>query len=541
MVFELSVLWIIFSRLVKNLFLVNVKSFWYKISNLGNQDFYNDSKQRSIILLNRINAILILLMLFGLLMTMVDSFILGGGKLGYGSLRLLLTLICSLFCLLLSAKNYIFQAKIITSVVPIFLIIIFPTIFGEVKTEYFFYYPFAAASATLIPMLLWMEEERRVIYYIIIGYCFMLTISVDQVLLFFADKSEPYVSDILDRYILYKTSQIILFLFVVLSVQYLIKLNKIIEGKLRSQNIELKEHKEELQSQNEELQSYQEELSLQNERLQEAFNRLRGTQDQLLETEKMASIGVLTAGIAHEINNPINFINSAIEGLKSIMENLLPLLKAFDELEPTTCREHLSRINELKRQIDYKKLMNNIALLMDRISQGIDRTVDIIKGLRTISHLDIEDLKSADIGSIINDALILLENHIPKRVKIIKNFRELPYIKCFPGRLEQVFVNIIGNAIDSISKKGTIEISVDSANENDVLVIIKDNGVGIAEDIKSKVFDPFFTTKDVGKGSGLGLAISYSIIKKHSGRIEFDTKPGEGTEFRIYLPLNPTN
>ncbi|MBO9732972.1 MAG: sensor histidine kinase [Chitinophaga sp.] len=289
-----------------------------------------------------------------------------------------------------------------------------------------------------------------------------------------------------------------------------------------------------------------EDLQATNLELNTALTNLKDAQTRLVEKEKMASLGQLTAGIAHEINNPINFVTSNIKPLKLDIADLKELLNRYDELPHSSdVPKTLADIAQFKREIDIDYIHEEISSLIKGIEDGAARTAEIVKGLRTFSRLDESDVKSIDIHEGLDSTLVLLRNAIPPYVNIVKDYASLPKIECYAGKINQVFMNIFSNALNAIKSKKEHHnefISIKTAQENSFVVItIKDTGIGMSEAVREKIFDPFFTTKDVGEGTGLGLSIVFSIIEKHRGKIVVNSAPGEGAEFIIYLPLNISN
>ena len=285
-------------------------------------------------------------------------------------------------------------------------------------------------------------------------------------------------------------------------------------------------------------------LQQSNKELNRVLNNLKEAQTQLVESEKMASLGQLTAGIAHEINNPINFVTSNIKPLKLDFEDLRALLRKYESISPgDNVQQQLSEIEQFKQQIDIDYVHTEIETLIKGIEDGANRTAEIVKGLRTFSRLDESDLKFVDIHEGLNSTMVLLRNNIPKNVAVHYNYGELPKIECFAGKLNQVFLNIINNALNAIKMKpvqGEESLTITTRLEENkmVSISIRDSGIGMTEKVKEKIFEPFFTTKDVGEGTGLGLSIVFSIIEKHHGKIVVESEPGKGAEFIIYLPQN---
>jgi signal transduction histidine kinase len=291
------------------------------------------------------------------------------------------------------------------------------------------------------------------------------------------------------------------------------------------------------------------ELNKTNSELNKTLDNLKETQSQLVESEKMASLGQLTAGIAHEINNPINFVTSNVKPLKRDVDILLELITKIEEIASTgiEAAEKEKQIAELKLQYDFDYLKEEITFLLKGINEGSIRTAEIVKGLRIFSRVDEDDLKKADINEGIDSTLIIMNNQLNGRININKKYGNIPLIECYPGKLNQVFLNLISNSIYAINAQyntqngGEITITT-STNDLNVQIIFADNGIGMTESTLKKLFEPFYTTKPVGEGTGLGLSISYNTIKKHHGTISVVSKINEGTTFMIEIPLiNPNS
>lgn len=273
------------------------------------------------------------------------------------------------------------------------------------------------------------------------------------------------------------------------------------------------------------------------QKLETTHKQLQSAQLQLVQAEKMASLGQLTAGIAHEINNPINFVSANIEPLKHDVNDVLEVLHQYEQIihqkELTT---HFDPVQKLKQQLEIDYIRSEIPLLLNGIEEGAMRTKEIVKGLRIFSRLDENDCKLFDIHESLESTLTLLRSQLINRIEVIKQYGEIPHIEGFPGRINQVLMNILNNAIYAIPGKGTIAIKT-WLQQQQVHISIQDTGVGMPAEVKNRIFEPFFTTKDVGIGTGLGLAISYGIIEQHHGKILVDSEPGKGTEFTIVLPV----
>ncbi len=287
------------------------------------------------------------------------------------------------------------------------------------------------------------------------------------------------------------------------------------------------------------------ELQSSNQELARTLQELKETESQLVESEKMASLGQLTAGIAHEINNPINFVTSNVNPLKRDVELLIDIVTKIEEvgLSEKTVTEKQQEIEELKTDLDFDYLKTEIDYLLKGIHEGASRTAEIVKGLRVFSRLDEDDLKKADINEGLNSTIVIVNHLLGSHIQVEKNYSGIPMVECYPGKLNQVFLNMMSNAIHAIHSRwgeadgGKLTISTKS-DETNVYISIKDNGTGMDENTKRKLFEPFFTTKDVGEGTGLGLSIAYNTIKKHNGSVEVNSAKGEGTEFIIAIPIN---
>ncbi len=279
-------------------------------------------------------------------------------------------------------------------------------------------------------------------------------------------------------------------------------------------------------------------LNKKNAALNETLSKLRQAQTQLIQSEKMVSLGQLTAGIAHEINNPINFVLNGIMPLEANISDLFELVGLYIKNLESPTPDLVEIIKELKDEIEYDELKPEILGLCNSIKIGAKRTSEIVNGLRTFSRTDENEKKLTDIHEGLDSTLAILSGKLKGRVQVVKEYASLPHIDCFPGQLNQVFMNIISNANQAIGDvKGTITITTNKANDDSITIGIKDDGPGMSDEVKEKIFEPFFTTKDVGEGTGLGMSITFGIIQKHSGSIEIETTVGVGTEFLITIPL----
>lgn len=282
------------------------------------------------------------------------------------------------------------------------------------------------------------------------------------------------------------------------------------------------------------------ELIKTNRDLKEVNSKLSDAQSKLIQSEKLASIGQLAAGVAHEINNPIGFIFSNFGTLEQYLEDLFQMLDAYEQAEASVSDgAALARIRSLKADLDIDYLKEDIPNLMRESRDGIQRVRKIVQDLKDFSRVDArQEWESVDLHAGIDSTLNIVNNEIKYKADVVKHYGALPEVQCLPSELNQVFMNLLVNAAHAITaERGTITISTGVEGPN-VWVEVADTGAGIAQENLKRIFDPFFTTKPVGKGTGLGLALSYGIIQKHHGTITASSTPGSGTTFRITLPVH---
>ncbi|MBR8832990.1 MAG: sensor histidine kinase [Stigonema ocellatum SAG 48.90 = DSM 106950] len=300
-----------------------------------------------------------------------------------------------------------------------------------------------------------------------------------------------------------------------------------------------------------------EQTRTQAQQLQAAYHELQNTQAQLIQTEKMSSLGQMVAGIAHEINNPVNFIYGNITPAAEYTQDLLRLLQCYQQHYPNPTPELQAEIEAV--ELDF--IMEDFPKLLSSLEIGANRIREIVLSLRTFSRLDEAEVKAVDIHEGMDSTIMILQHRLKAKpehpeIRVIREYGKLPLVECFAGQLNQVFMNIIVNAIDALEEanqkrspekikeyQSTITIRTEVTHSPASIVIrIIDNGLGIPEHIQKRLFDPFFTTKSVGKGTGLGLSISYQIVvEKHKGRLECYSTLGVGTEFIIVIPQQLTN
>ncbi|WP_440110848.1 ATP-binding protein [Acidovorax sp. BL-A-41-H1] len=285
------------------------------------------------------------------------------------------------------------------------------------------------------------------------------------------------------------------------------------------------------------------ELLQANKELKVLNSKLSDAKNKLIQSEKLASIGQLAAGVAHEINNPIGFIFSNFGTLEQYLQDLFQMLAAYEEAEASmTDVDAVARIRELREELDIEYLKEDIPTLMRESRDGIQRVRKIVQDLKDFSRVDArQEWESVNLHHGIDSTLNIVNNEIKYKADVVKQYGDLPEVQCLPSELNQVFMNLLVNAAHAITKeRGTITIRTGTEGA-EAWVEIADDGAGIAEENLQRIFDPFFTTKPVGQGTGLGLSLSYGIVQKHSGRMEVTSEVGKGTTFRVTIPVQRTD
>jgi signal transduction histidine kinase len=324
--------------------------------------------------------------------------------------------------------------------------------------------------------------------------------------------------------------KILVIISTILAIGFALVIGALI-GKRIEQTVSIATQSEQLVEQNEKLQQTQ-------VKLEQSLHNLQQSQTQLIQTEKMSSLGQMVAGIAHEINNPVNFIYGNIEHTKNYVDDLLSLIEMYEQ-EHTNPSIYLE---DHKEEIDLDFLREDLPKMLYSMKLGATRIREIVLSLRNFSRMDEAEIKEANIQEGIDSTLLLLNHRLKKGVTVIKEYEKLPLVECYPAQLNQVFMNIINNGIDAVmsnteNTNKQITITTKVIDNHQVKIAIADNGSGMPEEVKNKIFDPFFTTKSIGEGTGLGLAICYQIIEKHHGKITVSSQLGMGTEFDILLPV----
>lgn len=285
-------------------------------------------------------------------------------------------------------------------------------------------------------------------------------------------------------------------------------------------------------------------IAEQNRQLENHITELTQTRAQLIQSEKLASIGQLAAGIAHEINNPLGFIHSNLDVLSGYIEGIGQIMDANQALiagieqnnQSSKVKQEIAALQVLHQQLDMEYILNDMPDLISEALNGTARVKEIVADLKDYSHMRQQAMEFEDINHLIEQAINISNNETKYRVSIIKNFQQIPKVECWRGKLTQVILNLLLNASQAVGKNGQVIISTD-VDQQQVCISMEDNGCGISEEHLSKIFDPFYTTKEIGKGTGLGLHICHSIISSHGGTISVDSQVDKGTRFDIRLPI----
>jgi len=283
------------------------------------------------------------------------------------------------------------------------------------------------------------------------------------------------------------------------------------------------------------------------QRIVDLEENLKRSQSQLLQSEKMASIGQLAAGVAHEINNPTGFVSSNLKTLSDYQDDIIGLIKQYRKLVlnlydaipkedmPSSIAEQIEQISDLENDVDVDFVIEDIMDLINECKEGTERIKKIVIDLKDFAHPGEDKLQEADINNGIESTLNVVWNELKYKATLKKEYGDLPLVKCYPQQLNQVFMNILVNAAQAMTEQGEINVST-RADNGFVEMKISDTGMGIPEENLSKIFDPFFTSKEVGKGTGLGLNVAYNIIERHKGTIDVESTVGKGTTFTIRIP-----
>jgi signal transduction histidine kinase len=265
--------------------------------------------------------------------------------------------------------------------------------------------------------------------------------------------------------------------------------------------------------------------------LDQNVSKLEKANVQLLQSERLAAIGQLAAGVAHEINNPIGYVFSNLKTLAGYVDDLLRIIDAVDTVND------LEELRKLKQSLEYDYIRNDVEALIVESEDGIERVKKIITALKDFSHIEEDEFLLADLQRGLESTLNMVNNELKYKAEVVREFGEMPEVYCIPSQINQVVMNLLINAAHAIEQFGVITLRC-AQEGNWVWIEVQDTGKGIEPHVLSRIFDPFFTTKSVGQGTGLGLTLSYNIVQKHHGRFEVHSEPGQGSRFRLWLPLH---
>jgi len=501
-----------------------MKKIWQIISNVGLRDDYSEYDKRQVLLSNRLNFILTSIFIAVFCIDFAVTYPVTG-KLSISLYKFLLLVVLGAFCFFLNLNQRFRLAHFLLIIFIPFILIIFPTILGDVTDEYFFWYPFVPAAISIMPYLLLSYKRDKLLIIASITWYFLMVLFIDSLLIRYSDADLKIVPIVGANILFFKVSHVTIFLFLNAVYFYLFSLTNQYQDSLKEFNTKLTKQRADLFNHNEELITQREELAEKNQKLDATLTNLKKAQAKLVQSEKMASLGTLTAGIAHEINNPLNFTSGSLQLIKAILD------------------EYPVKFKNLKEEKQEQQLAEVYELLKHAFT-GVDNVSCIIKSLMSFSYRNESFLSKANINKIIDSTVLVFKSRIPAHVDLVMKFKDdIPEIMCFQDKLQQVILSIIDNAVDAISLKENsakekIEIRTSSelfiGTEN-IYISIMNSGPAIPDEELAKIFDPFFTTKTPEKGTGLGLSEAYAIINEHNGDIKVFNHPGM-VEFLIRLP-----
>jgi two-component system NtrC family sensor kinase len=476
-----------------------MRKIWRQISNLGiNKEISVGLQHRSLILSNQVNFLIVVIMFFIVLFLGILRLV-EGSTMTIGSVRLLMVLLVSLLNLILAYYGKPKLARFLLLLLPPFIVFILPTIVGFVEQESYVYYPLAIIVISVVPhLLLTWKEDKFLLFFCLIVY-FVLMVFIESFLTAFNPNDYPLIL-ILDGFLVYtKMVQIMSFIFLHFAIYYLQSLNRSYEEEITSKNIM---------------------LDRQNKELNETLRNLNEIQRQLFQAERMTALGTLTSGVAHEINNPLNYISGGVQVLE----------------------DEIMNFNDENKSLLYPKLEQPIHI----IKEGISRASNIVNTLFSLAADDTAGKKFTDVHEVIDQTLLFMNHRIPQNITVKKEYKLDQQIPLIKSGFQQVLLSILQNALTAIASKNgysnesiTIRtLSRKIMKEKSIVVIeIYNSGPLIPNHIIRHIFDPFFTTQEAGKGTGLGLTIAYKLIKDQGGTITVENSY-QGVCFIIILPID---
>jgi signal transduction histidine kinase len=475
-----------------------MRKLWFRISNLGLEGETRLLHRKALILTNQLNFSMLIIMLFFVVYISIIRSI-NDTTMGMGSFRLLLVLIVNVVNLILSYFKKTHISKIVLLFLPALLIYVIPTLTGFVEQESFVYYPLTLIVFSIIPQLLLVNEDEKTLLFVSLAFYAFLLLAIEPFLILFSP-SELTIVPLIKSFLMYsKLVQIMTLLFLHFAIFYLRNINRQFEQEIIRKN---------------------QALDRQNSELNKALQHLNETQQQLFQAEKMAAMGTLTKGVAHEINNPLNFIAGGLQLLE----------------------EELDAFRRSNTTVIVPDFRSSIRIM----EEGIERTSRIVNALISLSGNGQSEKRPADIHELIDNTLLFMNHMIPQGLIIKKEYSLVNHVSIIKTGFQQAFLSVVENAIYAIESKKerqneyirikSFSRKSDQDNSSVAVLEITNSGPLIPEEIIHRIFDPFFTTKDTGKGTGLGLTIAYSFVKEHGGTISAENR-GEGVCFRITLPL----
>ncbi|MCU4174643.1 sensor histidine kinase [Carboxylicivirga sp. N1Y90] len=481
-----------------------IQGIWSSISLLGLSEDVSRTNNRTVILGNQINFLMLLAVVFVLVLLQVMR-IVEGASIGMGSIRMFLILIVNLAFITLSKYRKFFSAKVILIYLPPLLFLVFPTLTGFVEEESFFYYPIVVIAMSLMPQMLLDLRSERKCYLFAMAFYTTLILGIDVLIYSFAPKSLQVLGLYKGMVVFYKSAYFVTFLFVNISIYYLRHINMRIETDLHAANDLLLAKGEDLQKKNEALDA--------------SMHKLKQAQHQMIQSEKMASLGTLMAGIAHEVNTPLNYISAG----SIVVQN------ALDDIAD--------------KSLSAKEGLKGVAHGKEMVDQGVDKAINIVASLRTFSYSGKADKQWHNFNEVIESTLRFLKQKIPAELELRKDYSLEKKVPMYADKIHQIVLNLIDNALYEINKyegeKPILLISTtvfQNGNGPRARLTIYNTGKPIEESIGSKIFDPFYTTKPPGLGTGLGLSTSYKLASEHNGSLRYKNTD-DGVEFILELPL----